>query len=411
MKKITSRLPAFFISFVLVLKNPKFNTLIYRDFEIAALIARIITGEAGDEETAALEKWKGVSAENRALYDRLTSSGNLRELEAMSQRYDSESGWKVVRGLMDVSTKRRRRPLRIAATTAVAAVALLLVVLPPLLKDRKAQTPETAAVIVPGGFRATLTLADGSTVALGEDSGEAFARMGIALSDATIDYERSAATEDDDARHVLDVPKGGECRIILSDGTVVWVNSMTTLRYPVKFTGDTRLVELSGEAYFEVSHGATSFIVHTADMDVRVHGTSFNVSAYADSRTVEATLVNGSVSVDAGGVKNRMITPSQQARFDRESGMLAVENVDPTLYTSWKEGQLRFKDCKLEEIMQTLARWYDIEEVYYETDEIRNMLFGLNLDRYDTIIPILDLLNRTGVVTARIDGKRILFSE
>ena len=384
--------------------------MIYKDFEIAGLIARFIAGQATPEEAAALEEWKRQSAGNAALYDRLTSAENMRELEKMSRRYEKAEGWKKVRDRMDVpARKRRRRPLRIAVAVVAAAVVAAVIAVP-LLMDRAGET-EMAADIIPGGFKARLVLPDGSEVALdGSDAGKIVEQSGVVLSDATLDYGQGDPETAMTGHHLLDVPKGGECRVRLADGTVVYINSMTTLRYPIAFSGDTRCVELSGEAYFEVAHGDKPFIVRTAGMDVRVHGTSFNVTAYDDDATVRATLVSGSVAVSSEGGDEVVLRPSEQAEFDRDSRTVTVREVDTILYTSWKDGQLRFKDVGLGEIMHTLARWYDIEEVYYESEAIRDMRFGLNLDRYNQITPILDLLNRTGVVSARIEGKRIIFS-
>jgi ferric-dicitrate binding protein FerR (iron transport regulator) len=272
--------------------------------------------------------------------------------------------------------------------------------------------PEPTETIAAGGFRARLTLPDGSQVELDEDGGAIAGADGIAIADKTLNYDQGVAEAGDDGVfHLLEVPRGGECCIRLSDGTRVYLNSMTTLRYPARFGRERRFVELSGEAYFEVTPCATPFVVGTSGMNVRVYGTSFNVSAYGDGPRTETTLISGSVSVTAAGGQEVMIAPSEQAVFDRALGTVEVRQVDTEFYTGWKDGRMSFRDRPLDEIMQILSRWYDIDQVVYSSDAIRDMRFGLNLDRYDRIDTIIELLNMTGGVTARVEGRKIIFSE
>ncbi len=383
--------------------------MIYHDFEIAELIARHITGQATPEQSRALEEWRGRSAANEALYERLTAGENMRGLDAMAKKYDRAEGWENVRGRIGAPVRKIGRRLWIAAVSAAAAVVVAIVAIPVLTEMTGGR--EQAESIRPGGFGARLILPDGTVVELDQNNEEAMGRNGIVVADKTINYDPDAlGAIGADYFHTLETPHGGECRVVLGDGTTVWLNSMTTMRYPARFADDVRRVELSGEAYFEVAHGEIPFVVSTAEMDVRVHGTSFNVSAYGDSPRVEAVLVSGSVSVSTAAGSEVVLEPSEMARLEKAENSLIVMEVDPELYTSWKDGLLKFRDCRLEEIMQILGRWYDIEEVVYEREEIRGLRFGLNLDRYDTIDPILELLNRTGGVRVKADGKKIVFT-
>lgn len=381
--------------------------MIYRDFEIAELIARHVTGQATPEQSSALEEWRGQSTENEALYDRLTAGENMRDLEAMAGKYDRTEGWENMRKRIGAPAKKTDRRLWLATVSTVAAIIIGIVVVPIMLE----RVGEQSESIVPGGFGARLILPDGTAVVLDHSNSETMARNGIVLSDKTVHYEQNVLDSMDvNHYYALEIPRGGECRMVLGDGTIVWLNSMTTMRYPARFSDDVRRVELSGEAYFEVAHGDIPFVVSTTEMDIRVYGTSFNVSAYKDSPHVEAVLVSGSVSVATAGGGEIVLKPSEMARFEKAGNVLSIMDVDPELYTSWKDGRLKFRDCRLEEIMNILGRWYDIEEVVYASEEIRDMRFGLNLNRYDTIDPILELLNRTGGVRVRAEGKKIVFT-
>lgn len=205
----------------------------------------------------------------------------------------------------------------------------------------------------------------------------------------------------------VEIPRGGEYALVLSDGTKVHLNSMSSLRFPVAFTADKREVELQGEAYFEVSKTGQPFIVNVNGMQVEVLGTTFNISAYPNEE-YQTTLVTGSVRVSAEKGESLVLKPSQQATIVSGGNSIQVRTVDTSFYTSWVKGKINFKDQRLEDIMKILSRWYDMN-VVYENEGLKNIRFGCNLNRYEEITPFVKLLEQTEEVHVKIEGNTITF--
>ena len=238
-----------------------------------------------------------------------------------------------------------------------------------------------------------------------EDSG-----IVVVNDSSRIEYNRNAGGGDKEVMNKIIVPTGGEYNLILSDGTWVYLNAESVITYPQKFVGEKREVTLEGEAYFQVTASKERpFVVKTKDMDVLVTGTEFNVKAYPDESNVQTTLLRGKVAVFAGIDKKEKIEikPNQQAEWSRENVKLQVREVDPDLFVAWKNGHFIFRQDRLENIMKTLARWYDMEVVYLD-ESIKNMAFAGKLDRSEDITPILNVLRATDKLTVEVNGKRIV---
>lgn len=202
------------------------------------------------------------------------------------------------------------------------------------------------------------------------------------------------------------VPSGGEYHLILSDGTEVFLNSETTLDYPVEFSDNVRKVVLSGEGFFRVRSSRESpFIVRTDGMDIRVTGTEFNVKAYPDEKNVSMTLLKGEVEVSVRS-EMRVIRPSYQAEWLRDGEYLKVREVDTDLVTAWRNGRFIFRNERMEDIMRTLARWYDVE-IEYVTEEVKDMRFAGSLDRNLRMDPVLDIMRATGKLKIERRGNKI----
>ena len=180
---------------------------------------------------------------------------------------------------------------------------------------------------------------------------------------------------------------------------------MSSVRFPARFAKDVRMVELEGEAYFEVSRTGQPFMVKTKGMTVEVLGTSFNISAYEDE-DCRTTLVSGSVRVRTEKGEAIVLKPSEQATVTRHGDGIEVRNVDTSFYTSWINGKINFRDQRLEDIMKTLGRWYDMDVIY--TDKAaKDMRFGCYVNRYDNITPLVELLEQTGRVSVDVKGKTV----
>ncbi len=202
----------------------------------------------------------------------------------------------------------------------------------------------------------------------------------------------------------LVVPKGCEYYVELSDGTKVWLNAASELSYPVSFNAVERDVELRGEAYFEVTKSEVPFVVKTGNMDVRVFGTAFNVMAYADESDVEVTLEEGSVRIHADD-KEALLSPGQQAVFEKTGSILQVKKVDTEIYTGWRSGEFLFEGESLERVGRKLARWYDMEIVVDSV--LRHRSLNGSLKRYESIREFLDVLELTNEVKVNYREDRV----
>ncbi len=211
------------------------------------------------------------------------------------------------------------------------------------------------------------------------------------------------------------VPRGKRYNIELPDGSLAWINSDTELKFPVQFAeGENRKVYLKGEAFFEVVHDSSSgFIVSTADIDVIVHGTSFNVSAYDDMNKIETTLVEGEVGIDVHSDTKGLyrLKPNEMANYSKDNGSVDVTEVDVMDYTSWKDGYLIFSNEEMKTLGPKIERWYDVKLIYRE-DDIRDMRFSGIIREEKSIEHIMGLLENACDLTYRInDNNVILFKE
>lgn len=205
--------------------------------------------------------------------------------------------------------------------------------------------------------------------------------------------------------HTLEIPRGAEYMVILDDGTEVWLNAESILRYPTHFDGDERVVELLGEGYFEVKQDPKRlFIVRTAQVDTRVLGTEFNVQAY-ENQPVNVTLVEGRVAVKEKVGGEVILKPGENANLT--NGVLSVEKVDVQLYTSWKEGFFYYEDVRLEDLLSELGRWYDFT-VFFQNPEARDYRFKFWADRKENFENVISRLSETATVTLLINDKNVI---
>lgn len=206
--------------------------------------------------------------------------------------------------------------------------------------------------------------------------------------------------------NTLNVPRGGEYSLRLSDGTQVWLNSESSLRFPVIFSGKKRQVFLSGEAFFKVAGNAEKpFHVYAGEQDICVLGTSFNVSAYATDILWHTTLVEGAVSVRERGSESRL-SPSCQYQMNRETGMSEVQVVNTDLYTSWMEGKIYFKNMSLEDIISRLQRWFDLN-MFYQSEDIKKMKFRGTINRYEPMEAVFRKLEQITDLRFTIRGNTV----
>jgi ferric-dicitrate binding protein FerR (iron transport regulator) len=273
------------------------------------------------------------------------------------------------------------------------------------------------AGILPGTTQAVLILANGENVNLSNDSTiDVIEKDGTVIrkSNKELNYaEQVSKNPQKPLLNTLIVPKGGEYSLVLSDGTRVIVNSMTKLVYPVSFTGDKREITLEGEAYFEVFKDKSKpFIVNIKGLQVEVLGTSFNVKAYPDDKQSFTTLVEGKVKLNSVLQTSvvQILEPDQQAVFDPSTSAIFARKVDARQFIQWTTGKYTFTNQPLDEMMKTLARWYDFN-YQFEEASLKNIRFEGGLNKYQSIDPILEIINKTGKVKVSVKGKEVLFSK
>lgn len=383
--------------------------MINQHFYIARLIARYLSDEIGEEEQAELTRWRDESPENERLFQEICKEENIKQNMQKRQTFHAEDGWEGVQRKI----QRHRFRHRILNICKYAAIFIFPVVVATVAIYKSGNEPQPLSQveeqIVPGGKKAVLILDNGEAIDLKSTSGvELKEKDGtvIQVDSTVLNYQQAPArTSEKLAYNKVNVPRGGEYQLMLSDGSKVQLNSMSSIRFPVQFAQDCRLVELEGEAYFEVSKTGQPFIVQTKGMKIEVLGTTFNISAYANEE-YQTTLVSGSVKVQTENGSNRILKPSEQACITPGSNQINVRNVDTAFYTSWIHGKINFKDQRLDDIMKTLARWYDMD-VVYENEATKELRFGCYVNRYNEITPLVKLLEQTGRVTVTVEGKTI----
>ncbi len=262
---------------------------------------------------------------------------------------------------------------------------------------------------LPGGDKAVLTLSDGSTIILDSAGNGVLAKQGntsiVKKNDGQIEYSAATAIANEVSYNLLQTPRGGQFKITLPDGSKVWLNAASSLKYPVVFTGDERKVEISGEAYFEIAKDATKpFKVHLNNMEVEVLGTHFNVNGYEDEASINTTLLEGKVKVQtATGAK--FLAPGQQAQL-KPSGNISITNdISLEEIIAWKDGNFQFENADIKAVMRQLARWYDVEVSY--KGNIQQHFVG-SISRNVNLSQVLSMLQQTGAVKFKIEGKQLI---
>lgn len=268
--------------------------------------------------------------------------------------------------------------------------------------------------IKPGSNKATLTLANGKKLILADSlQGELATEAGVKITktkQGQIVYT-VASGEDNGKRalqyNILTTKRSEQFQVILPDGSHVWLDAASSLKYPVAFSGNERKVELTGQGYFEVSHNAAMpFIVKTDKTEVQVLGTHFNISAYDDDRETKTTLLEGSVRIKARQA-NTILKPGEQAALNDKGQLSVNKNVDVEMETAWKNGLFEFKKSGIEEVMLKASRWYDIN-VKYEGKVPKRVLNG-RMSRAADISELLGIL-QFGGIKYRIEGKNVIIA-
>lgn len=363
-----------------------------------------------DHEQETLHQWREADPENQELLDRLERFQQGPRKISDTRR---DEAWQKLKGTIDATPVRPLHDRRSHVMTILyraAAVFLLAATAALLWNYYNAPAVQTAEVLLlPGHAKATLITGAGQSIDLG-DSAVNLHQHGIQAeaSDAGLKYFADAASAAAEEINTLIIPRGGEFQLTLADGTRVWLNAESTIRYPATLAGPVRWVELTGEAYFEVAKNKERpFKVITAGQTISVLGTSFNVTAYPDEAQTLTTLVEGRIAVDLETGASLQVTPGYQSVFDQAAGVLSTRAVDTDIYTSWKDGVFIFEDEKLVNILSRLERWYNVKIEYANAGQ-KEARFTAHVDKYQSATEVLKLMQATGAVAFDVNPNVII---
>ena len=369
-----------------------------------------------DEGIHYLEEWLESNANNSVEFANYLAL--LKESEAISQvnHIDKDKAWSKINSSLSKSTKFGKTRKMITWLPYAAAVAVIFVVSYFMLYQVTSeydfnQNYNFAEISSVGSKKAILTLDGGQKMMLAEKGANSFSEKDGTLiekdSSNTLIYASNTKDQKRLIYNRIDVPCGGEYSVTLADGTKVWLNSESILKYPVQFIGDKRQVELTGEAYFEVVHNTNKpFFVKAGDAEIKVLGTKFNISSYTDEEYIATTLVEGSVQVSSLGSKE-LLKPGFQAVVNRSGGEFQIREVDTRLYTSWVNGVFEFKNHSLEEICHQLSRWYNVE-FFFTEKQYRELRFTGATKREKTIDFTLNMIEKMANIKFAIKDDKII---
>ena len=366
-------------------------------------------------DNAILNKWISGSQRNKQMYTKYIRALVLAKDLKLSKQINKDKAWSVINSH---TNHRKSGKLIFSRIIKYAAAILLPVIVGGLvyyfvqLNEKNKPVDDTYAqleAIKPGTKKAVLTLGDGKTILLENNVQNKVLldnKMLEIKDSSNIIVYRTKSQYLDLKNHSVYVPKGGEYKVILSDGTNVWLNADTKFDFPIKFAGKERIVSLqNGEAYFEVvENKLRPFIVKANGMDVKVLGTSFNISAYENDGQVITTLIEGQVKVISPS-EEMVLHPGYQSQFSRDG--LVLKKVNPELYIQWKEGVFRFENISLYDLTKRLGRWYSVD-FFFDEDFLKEIKFNGAVRKDKPLSSILTILKETNHIAYEVNGDTIV---
>ncbi len=389
----------------------KLNTI----FDIAALIVKEKTEEISPAENELLQKWLKENEHNSDIYNKIKNDdlliSDLNEL----RKFDSARAFKKIEKELFSKEKGVKVFKQIPNYLKYAASIAVLVACSYFFYNQYETNGISEKTIVAGNQKAILITSDNTTIELDSTANKQVINGELAQihqSGSTLSYSIDDTFNNQNialSYNTLITPRGGEYNLVLSDGTEVMLNSSSKLRFPVVFNGNSREVELEGEAYFKVSKSKDKlFIVKTNNLNVNVYGTVFNVLAYPNENIIQTTLVEGSVGIGLHNVTSVInIKPGQQLTYNRDSKKAETKEVDTELYTGWTKGMFIFENEPIESILKTMSRWYNFD-FEFKANNLKNQRFTLSLGRYDNINKILEMISISSDLKFTTKGNTII---
>ena len=382
------------------------------DKSIFELIAEYSAGTISPADAELLRERLESDAEAMRLFREIRETEKILKSVQAQEKIDLQKSWQRLDSSLAGRPRKGWRLFWTVGLVVAASVALLLMFVSPF--TRQVEQPGTLVSqvgITPGGVKAILQSEDGKMIDLtSSTSSHIVTSDGLVLVNDSLKglrFDQSKLENQPMKYHTLAVPVGGEYHFTLADGTRVWVNSASEVRFPNCFSGKKREIYVKGEVYLEVARDEKHpFVVHAGENEVRVLGTRFNLTAYPDEQKVITTLVEGSVEFRNNQSSIRL-KPGEQSVLDQETNNLEKQKVEVSIYTSWVSGTYEYERMPLSDITRQLSRWYDVQFVY-ETTEFSNHPFTGVVKRDQSLEEVLSIIEKTTNIKFKISGRTII---
>lgn len=384
--------------------------MLRNQLNIADIIFSYIRGTISEKDKLLLDKWIKSSPENEKLFASLCLKKSFEVKSELYKSFELQNRYSHIE-----RTIRRKSNLRMiyryssiaAAVLLPILIVLVLVKYPKQIHDKVTLTGQ----INPGKSSAILYTSDGKSIDLEKEEFVIKDVNGanIENKNRSLVYKKDSLRGQELMEKIsrVEVPRGGEYNMVLSDGTKVWLNSESSIKYPIRFLGKNRIVRVSGEVYFDVAHDKQRpFIVVANNAKIEVLGTEFNIRAYNDEDYIATTLVEGKVRTWTGNNKPSVLEPSQQYVLNKKTGSSKITKVDIEQYIAWKNGLFVFNRRRLEDILNIISKWYDVE-IFFEVNSLRDIVFSGRLKKYDNAEALLKIFEEMEDVKFKIKGKII----
>ena len=374
-------------------------------YRTAYLIAGFLKRTLTEAEKVELDEWILASDENMILFEKMTDEKNIAQANLWFNKMNIAE--ELQKTKLKINTK---KPVRFWKYTMAAAVLAAVIIGIYLYQNSAKNNNEkpTIAVkkqdIMPGSNLATLTLDNGKVIELGSNGADTTinGQVKVLRKDGQLIYDPGQATANEIVYHTLNVPRKGQYKVTLPDGSKVWLNSESSIRYPASFSEKERKVFVTGESFFEVAKDKDKpFRVVSGDITIEALGTQFNVNSYNNEPFFSTTLVEGSVLVTKGTAEN-ILKPGQQAQLTASDFQIVSANTDEVV--AWKNNQFKFKDTPLDAIMRQIERWYDADVEY--KDQV-TLHMNATIGRDVPVSELLKIFEETNQVHFKIEGKKI----
>lgn len=401
------------------------------------LLKKLRNEELTPREAAILAEWKGRSPEHAVFIEMLMDEALLSDKIKGMLELDQQSAWQKIESALEAQWNERAPVSRNTGWYKYAVAASIVLILgiggyflktgkPPVSGRTETTQPTAIADIDPGGYRALLTLSDGSVVDLAKAvNGKVAEQRGsnvIKKEDGQLVYEKAATTgQEAFSENKVSTPRGGQYKILLPDASVAFLNAASSITYPTTFSGNDRRVTVEGEVYFEVSKDInrtfTVIINSSAGNkrgEIEVMGTHFNVKAYDEEKIIAVSLIEGKVKIAAlpsasGPANSKILSPGQQAQLINDTLLKVIGEIDTEQVIAWTNGMISFESANVRDIMREVSRWYDIDVVFEGEIDESEPIVG-HARRNTSLATIVKVLKENNVDCSLENGKLVVRS-